>query len=75
MRMCADGVKAPTQRYRYPNAIQGLIRIGSEEGIKTFTKGLGPNVVRSILMSEPIPSILVPELTSGDVSQIAVFVD
>jgi dicarboxylate transporter 10 len=49
--MCADGVKAPAQKYLYPNAIRGLIRIGKEEGLKTFTKGLGPNVVRSILMS------------------------
>lgn len=49
--MCADSVKAPAQRYLYPNAILGLIRIGKEEGLKTFTKGLGPNVVRSILMS------------------------
>jgi dicarboxylate transporter 10 len=55
--MCADGVKEPGQRYRYPNAIRGLIRIGREEGIKTFTKGLGPNVVRSILMSEHISII------------------
>jgi len=51
VRMCADGVKAPAQRYLYPNAIRGLVRIGREEGLKTFTKGLGPNVVRSILMN------------------------
>lgn len=51
VRMCADGVKAPAQKYLYPNAIRGLIRIGKEEGLRTFTKGLGPNVVRSILMN------------------------
>lgn len=55
MRMCADGVKAPDQRYHYSNAIRGLVRIGREEGMRTFTKGLGPNVVRSILMSGSIP--------------------
>jgi dicarboxylate transporter 10 len=51
VRMCADGVKSPGQRYLYPNAISGLVRIGNEEGLKAFTKGLGPNIVRSILMS------------------------
>lgn len=52
VRMCADGVKSQGQRYLYPNAISGMIRIGSEEGLKTFTKGLAPNVVRSVLMSK-----------------------
>ena len=52
VRMCADGVKSQGQRYLYPNAISGMIRIGNEEGLKTFTKGLGPNVVRSVLMSK-----------------------
>ena len=61
VRMCADGVKSQGQRYLYPNAISGMIRIGSEEGLKTFTKGLAPNVVRSVLMSEStrcLPSIM-----------------
>lgn len=49
--MCSDGVKDPAQRYRYQNAISGMARIGREEGFGAFTKGLGPNVVRSILMS------------------------
>jgi dicarboxylate transporter 10 len=50
--MCADGVKTPSQRYLYPNAISGMIRIGNEEGMKAFTKGLGPNIIRSVLMSK-----------------------
>lgn len=50
--MCSDGVKDATQRYRYPNALPGMMRIGREEGLGAFTKGLGPNIVRSILMSE-----------------------
>jgi len=50
--MCADGVKPTAQRYMYPNALNGLVQIGKDEGIGAFTKGLGPNVVRSILMSE-----------------------
>lgn len=49
--MCADGAKEPASRFAYRNAFHGLIRIGREEGLKAFTKGLGPNVVRSVLMS------------------------
>lgn len=63
VRMCADGVKAPGQRYRYSNAVSGLVRIGREEGIGAFTKGLGPNIVRSILMSESIRVIETALLT------------
>ncbi|KAK0120365.1 hypothetical protein ONS95_011768 [Cadophora gregata] len=51
VRMCADGVKSPSQRYLYSNAVSGLIRIGREEGVGAFTKGLAPNIVRSILMN------------------------
>jgi dicarboxylate transporter 10 len=51
VRMCADGVKPMTERYRYPNALVGMMRIGQEEGLKAFYKGLGPNVIRSVLMS------------------------
>lgn len=51
VRMCADGVKPMAERYRYPNALVGILRIGNEEGIRAFYKGLGPNIVRSILMS------------------------
>jgi hypothetical protein len=50
--MCADGAKAPAQRFAYANAIQGIIRVAHEEGPCAFFKGLGPNVVRSVLMSE-----------------------
>ncbi|RFU26090.1 hypothetical protein B7463_g10244, partial [Scytalidium lignicola] len=51
VRMCADGVKPVGERYAYRNAIQGLLRIGREEGIATFWRGLGPNVFRSVLMN------------------------
>jgi len=51
--MCADGAKAPAQRFAYANAISGIIRVAREEGPRAFFKGLGPNVVRSVLMSKP----------------------
>ncbi|RDW75845.1 putative dicarboxylate carrier protein [Coleophoma crateriformis] len=51
VRMCTDGVKAPEQKYRYHNALNGLLRIAKDEGVQTFTKGIGPNVIRSVLMN------------------------
>ena len=50
--MCADGVKPVSERYSYRNAVIGMMKIGKEEGLGTFYKGLWPNVVRSVLMSE-----------------------
>ncbi|KAJ9632872.1 hypothetical protein H2204_007602 [Knufia peltigerae] len=49
--MCADGAKAPAQRFGYAHAFDALIRIGREEGVGTFTRGIGPNVVRSVIMN------------------------
>jgi hypothetical protein len=75
VRMCADGVKASSHRYLYPNAISGIIRIGRDEGLGAFTKGLGPNVVRSVLMSEFSPCNVRRKSVNDmkDVSQIAVY--
>ena len=50
--MCADGAKEPAQRFAYKNAVQGLLRIWSEEGAATLGRGLGPTLVRSVLMSK-----------------------
>jgi dicarboxylate transporter 10 len=73
--MCADGVKPPAQKYHYPNALSGMLRIAKDEGLRAFSKGLGPNVVRSVLMSMSIIFIDLLRLTSRvDVSQIAVYV-
>jgi dicarboxylate transporter 10 len=52
VRMCADGVKPTAERYAYSNALSGLVRVGQDEGLQAFTRGLGPNIVRSVLMSE-----------------------
>ncbi|KAL3418593.1 hypothetical protein PVAG01_10309 [Phlyctema vagabunda] len=51
VRMCTDGVKPTDQKYAYRNPIAALLRIAREEGIGTFAKGLGPNVMRSVLMN------------------------
>lgn len=54
--MCADGAKAPGQRFAYNHAFDALLRIGREEGLGTFSRGLGPNIVRSVIMSKLMPS-------------------
>ncbi|KIW67021.1 hypothetical protein PV04_06299 [Phialophora macrospora] len=51
VRMCADGAKPPAQRFGYKHALDAVLRIGREEGVRTFTRGLGPNVIRSVIMS------------------------
>ncbi|GKT65436.1 mitochondrial dicarboxylate transporter [Colletotrichum tofieldiae] len=49
--MCADGAKNIGERFAYSNAIEGLYRIGREEGAGAFTRGISANVVRSVLMT------------------------
>lgn len=51
VRMCADGAKPLAERFRYANPIVALYRIGKEEGVKVFGRGLSANVARSVLMS------------------------
>ncbi|THV07818.1 mitochondrial carrier [Dendrothele bispora CBS 962.96] len=51
VRMTSDLVKPPEQRYNYSNAINGLIRLATDEGPKALARGLGTNVVRAILMN------------------------
>lgn len=72
--MCADGAKVPAQRFSYSNALDGIIRIAREEGVVAFSKGLGPNIARSVLMSQSNLFHHARFLCSlyKDVSQIAV---
>ncbi|OAQ67853.1 mitochondrial dicarboxylate [Pochonia chlamydosporia 170] len=51
VRMCADGAKAAGDRFRYSNALVGLWRVWKEEGTRAFSRGIGPNVTRSVLMN------------------------
>ncbi|KAK1985283.1 mitochondrial dicarboxylate transporter [Colletotrichum cereale] len=51
VRMCADGAKSVGERFAYSNVIEGLYRIGREEGLGAFTRGISANVVRSVLMN------------------------
>ncbi len=52
VRMCADAAKPSAERFRYSDAVTGLYRIGKEEGIRVFGRGLSANIVRSVLMSK-----------------------
>ncbi|KAI5259502.1 hypothetical protein E4T42_00033 [Aureobasidium subglaciale] len=56
VRMCADGAKTAAERYNYGNSIRALYRIAKEEGMSTFSRGLTPNIVRSVIMSESSPT-------------------
>ncbi|KAM0521035.1 hypothetical protein ACHAPS_006581 [Verticillium nonalfalfae] len=60
VRMCADGAKAPAERFAYANALAGFYRIGRDEGLATFARGMSANVVRSILMSTVATTICAP---------------
>jgi solute carrier family 25 (mitochondrial dicarboxylate transporter), member 10 len=51
VRMSADGAKAPEGRYVYRNCFDALWRIGQDEGLQTFARGLTPNIVRSVIMN------------------------
>ncbi|EFZ00725.2 mitochondrial dicarboxylate transporter [Metarhizium robertsii ARSEF 23] len=51
VRMCADGAKPASDRFRYSNPLVGLWRVWKEEGAKAFGRGIGPNVTRSVLMN------------------------
>ena len=51
VRMTSDVNKKPTERYNYPNAISGLVRMTKDEGVGSLFRGLGPNTVRAVLMN------------------------
>lgn len=55
VRMCADGAKPLAERFRYANPLVGLYRIGRDEGIRVFGRGMSANVARSVLMSMCCP--------------------
>lgn len=38
-------------RFAYSNAFQGLWRVGRDEGLATFGRGVTANIARSVLMN------------------------
>ncbi|KAG8849342.1 Mitochondrial dicarboxylate transporter [Tulasnella sp. 330] len=51
VRMQGDFAKAPEKRLNYKNCFDGLFRMIREEGVSSLTRGIYPNVIRSMLMN------------------------
>lgn len=51
VRMQNDASLKPEQRRNYRNAVDGLIRMSREEGIKVAFRGVIPNSLRAMLMT------------------------
>ena len=51
VRMQADGRLPPAQRRNYRNVAHGLWRVAREEGVRAWYRGVGPLVVRGVLVT------------------------
>lgn len=51
VRMQNDRTMPKEQRRGYKNAVDALLRIAKKEGLKNCFRGLGPNVIRGVLMT------------------------
>ncbi|SJX61751.1 probable DIC1-Mitochondrial dicarboxylate carrier protein [Sporisorium reilianum f. sp. reilianum] len=51
VRMTSDVNKPRAERYGYPNAVSGLVRMTRDEGVASLFRGLAPNTVRAVLMN------------------------
>lgn len=55
VRMCTDIGRAPAAQYHYANGLQGLFVVARDEGSAALYRGVGPNVIRSVIMSASSP--------------------
>jgi solute carrier family 25 (mitochondrial dicarboxylate transporter), member 10 len=51
VRMQNDAALPLAQRRNYRHAIDGIIRMSREEGVKSLWRGVGPNSARAVLMT------------------------
>ncbi|KAH3666368.1 hypothetical protein OGAPHI_003547 [Ogataea philodendri] len=51
IRMQNDKALPPSERRNYKHAIDGLISICRQEGVSSLFRGIGPNLVRGVLMT------------------------
>jgi len=51
VRLQGDFAKPPEKRFNYKNCFDALYRMVRDEGISSFSRGVGPNVLRAILMN------------------------
>ncbi|CAG7853405.1 Mitochondrial dicarboxylate carrier AltName: Full=Solute carrier family 25 member 10 [Serendipita indica DSM 11827] len=51
VRMQGDFAKPPEKRLNYKNCFDGLFKMVRDEGVGSMARGMGPNVVRAVLMN------------------------
>ena len=51
VRMQGDMAKPPEKRPNYKHCLDALARMPREEGPSSLLRGVGPNVVRAVLMN------------------------
>lgn len=51
VRMTSDINKKPNERYQYRNALVGLYRMVTNEGVGSVFRGVLPNTIRAVLMN------------------------
>ena len=51
VRMQHDAALPPSERRNYKNAVDGLVRMTKDEGIRSLFRGIWPNSVRALLMT------------------------
>jgi dicarboxylate transporter 10 len=51
VRMTSDINKPEGKRYNYSNALSGLYRIVTNEGVSSLFRGVTPNCIRAVLMN------------------------
>jgi len=51
VRMQGDFAKPPEKRLNYKNCFDGLYKMVRDEGASSMARGMGPNVVRAVLMN------------------------
>ncbi|KAF9516386.1 hypothetical protein BS47DRAFT_1327533 [Hydnum rufescens UP504] len=51
VRMTSDSLRKPPDQYKYRHAIDGLVRLVREEGVRALARGLGANTTRAVLMN------------------------
>jgi dicarboxylate transporter 10 len=76
VRMCTDAVKPQPQRYSYRNCFHGIYRVVRDEGFGVLYRGTGPNILRSVSMSNWQDSNNPTDLADSptvDVSQLAAY--
>lgn len=51
VRMQNDASLSPEQRRNYKHAVDGLVRMAKDEGVRSLFRGVWPNSVRAVLMT------------------------